>query len=257
MNKLDQPIVFIKLPKAGLGNKLIVWAHGINFSEKHNFENYVLGWFDIKIGPLLRNEKKKRFYLGFFNNSKFGLLFFYKMIFYKKIYNPNELTANRKVVYIFNTLPEFPNYLNGLYHNRYLIRKKFYDLVKPKHLNFLSNCKMPILSVHIRRSDFIKNDSLEIGSKCNTQTPLTYFIDEISKLRDVSNQLLPVTIFTDGNYDEIRDLLLLENVSIANDNIDLIDLLLMANSQYIIPSPSSTFSLWAMFISNVDLKFNS
>jgi hypothetical protein len=257
MNKLDKPIVFINLPKAGLGNKLIVWAHGIDFSERHNFENYVLGWFDIKIGPILRKEKKKRFYFGFFKNSKYDLLFFYKMIIFKKIYNPKQLSPNHKVVYIFDTLPEFPGYLNGIYDNRYLIREKFYDLIKPKHLNYLSNCKLPILSVHIRRSDFTKNDSLEVGSKCNTQTPLSYYINEITHLRDLTKQILPVTIFTDGYYDEIRDLLLLENVSIANENIDIIDLLLMANSQYIIPSPSSTFSLWAMFISNVNLKFNS
>jgi hypothetical protein len=254
MGKFTKPIVFINLPRAGLGNKLIVWAHGINFSEKNNLNNYVFGWFNIKIGPFLRNEKRKRLYFGFFKKTKYDLLFFYKMLFFKKIYNPNYFSKNDKVVYIFDTLPIFPNYLVGLENSRDLIRKQFFKILNPKHLNYLSNFEFPILSVHIRRSDFKKNDNLDIGSVCNTQTPLIYFKEKISEIREASDSLIPVTVFTDGKYDEISDLLLIKNVILAKDNLDIIDLLLMANSKYLIISPGSTFSLWANFISNSELK---
>ena len=255
MGSLTKSIVFIKLPKAGLGNKLIIWAHGINFSESNDLTNYVFGWFDFKIGPILRNEKKKRLYFGFFKKTKLDFLFFYKLLFFKKVYNPIYFSQTKKIIYIFDTLPEFPNYLVGIEHNRDLIRKQFYNIINPKHFSYFSKLECPILSVHIRRSDFKINANIEVGSICNTQTPLTYFKDKIFEFRKKYNSTLPVTVFTDGNYNEIRDLLLLEDVKLARKNIDIIDILLMANSKYLITSPGSTFSLWAMFISKAEIKF--
>ena len=53
-------IVLAKLPKAGLANKLLVWARALVFAKENNYELFVIGWFDFKLGPFLRNEKTKR-----------------------------------------------------------------------------------------------------------------------------------------------------------------------------------------------------
>jgi hypothetical protein len=60
---------------------------------------------------------------------------------------------------------------------------------------------------------------------------------------------LPVTIFTDANSKEIEDLLKLPNVSLASSNPDIVDILLLADSKYLLTSVSSTFSYWAAFLS--------
>jgi hypothetical protein len=243
-------IVLIKLPRAGLGNKLIVWGHGIQFSDANKLKSYTIGWFDFKVGTFLRQEKRKRLYWGFFKRSIFDFSFFYKVLFYRKEYNPTTLTEKSKVVYIFNKLPEFPNYFLGINNSRELIREHFYKLVAEKHLTAISSSILPLIAVHVRRSDFVKNEDLEIGSVCNLQTPLEYFKEKIFEIRGKLNSNIEVTIFTDGNIDEVSELLLIENVRLSDDNLDIIDLLLMANAKYLIISPGSTFSLWAQFISN-------
>lgn len=250
MSNYKKSIVLIKLPRAGLGNKLIVWGHGVQFSDANQLKSYTIGWFDFKVGTFFRQEKRKRLYFGFFKRSIFDFSFLYKVFFYKKIYNPTTFSEKSNVVYIFNKLPEFPNYFLGINNSRELIREHFYKLVAEKHLTTLSNSILPLIAVHVRRSDFIKNEYLEIGSVCNLQTPLEYFKEKIFEIRRKLNSNLPVTIFTDGNFDEVSDLLMIENVRLSDDNLDIVDLLLMANAKYLIISPGSTFSLWAQFISN-------
>lgn len=249
MNNFNKSIVLIKLPRAGLGNKLIVWAHGVQFSDAYQLKHYTVGWFDFKVGTFLRQEKRKRLYFGFFKRSILDFNFFYKVVFYKKIYNPTTLSEKRNVVYIFNKLPEFPNYFLRINNSRELIREYFYKLVADKHLEILKKSSLPEIAVHVRRSDFFINENLEIGSVCNLQTPLKYFEKKILEIRESFNSNLHVTIFTDGNFIDVSDLLILNNVHFSADNSDIVDLLLMANSKYLITSPGSTFSLWAQFIS--------
>jgi len=250
VRSFNKSIVFIKLPRSGLGNKLIIWGHGIQFSDVNQLKSYTFGWFDFKVGTFLRKEKKKRLYFGFFNRSFFDFSFFYKIIFYRKEYNPTIFTEKSNFVYIFNKLPEFPNYLIRINNSRQLIRESFYKLVAKKHLLTLKNSILPEIAVHVRRSDFVKNEDLEVGSVCNLQTPVEYFIEKIFYIRQKLNSNISVTIFTDGSFEEVSELLKLENVRLSDVNFDIVDLLLMANAKYLIISPSSTFSLWAQFISN-------
>ena len=58
-------ISFSKLPRAGLANKLFVWAQGFVFSKRNNCPHTCVGWVKIHIGPLLRREQSLRFYAGY------------------------------------------------------------------------------------------------------------------------------------------------------------------------------------------------
>ena len=59
-----------------------------------------------------------------------------------------------------------------------------------------------------------------------------------------------MTVFTDGKEGEISDLLSLQGVKIAANNPDIVDLMLLTRSRYLVVSPGSTFSYWAAFISD-------
>ena len=81
------------------------------------------------------------------------------------------------------------------------------------------------------------------------RTPLVYFIDLIRDIRQIAGKELHVTVFSDGEAEELAPLLAISGVQRANHNPDIVDLLLMAQSQLIICSAGSTFSYWASFLS--------
>jgi hypothetical protein len=95
--------------------------------------------------------------------------------------------------------------------------------------------------MHIRRGDF---------SRGLTLTPLSFFIDVVNGLRKDAGSDLPVTVFTDAKPSEIRDLIKLNNVIVAEAKPDILDILLLAGSETVVLSIGSTFSYWAAFLSD-------
>ncbi len=61
--------VLAELPRAGLGNRLLVWARACAFAQKNDFPLVVRGWDKFSIGPWIRRERVKRLYFGYFRNS--------------------------------------------------------------------------------------------------------------------------------------------------------------------------------------------
>ena len=58
--------VYIKFPKTGLGNLLLVWARGVVFAKMNGIHYYSSSWWGLRWGALLRGEQKKRLYWGYF-----------------------------------------------------------------------------------------------------------------------------------------------------------------------------------------------
>ena len=246
-------IVLAKLPKAGLANKLLVWARALVFAKENNYELFVIGWFDFKLGPFLRNEKTKRIYYKYFSRiyrpnfiELFKILFLYKRINEQSIYQ--NYTSFKKV-YVFNKIPKWRDYFEGLTLNREFIKMSFIKMLNEKYTEIYENCDAPVIGVHIRCSDFII-DNKNLGKKPNVRTPIEYFVEIIKKIRESINKNLPVTIFTDGNPHDIQEIRKLRNIKFSNSNTDLEDMLRLSKSKIIITSCNSTFSYWAAFISS-------
>src|SRR5258705_11167494 len=62
-------LVHARLPRGGLGNKLLVWARATVFGRLNKLPVITTGWADVKIGPLLRRERFKRYYFGYFRRQ--------------------------------------------------------------------------------------------------------------------------------------------------------------------------------------------
>ena len=101
--------------------------------------------------------------------------------------------------------------------------------------------KSPVIGVHIRRGDFVKN-----GSAVN----LDYYIQVIKTIRFINGNNLPVTVFSDGHRAELNPILQLNNVEIFDSKDDLIDLLTLSKSKILITSIGSSYSYWAAFMNN-------
>jgi hypothetical protein len=249
--------VYAKLPRAGIGNKLLVWARALVFSRINNMPFFVSNWAEIKIGPYLRMEKNKRQYFGYFNSEN-KLSFFRKVILIfvsKTIHDPALESINQKgqkfSLYKFEKVPSWEDYFKGIRDDRDFIIESFFRMISKRCMNKVNLSDAPVIGVHVRLSDFrdAKSDE-EIGSTCNLRTPLSYYAEVIKIIRKTFGGELPVTVFTDGHTEEIQRLLEIPGVKLADKNPDIVDLILLSRSQCIVVSPMSTFSYWASFLSN-------
>lgn len=250
--------VHADLPRAGLGNKLLVWARALIFSHLNDLPLYVSNWAGVRIGPILRNEKSKRQYWGYFvKTNQPSILKRLGFVMSKRTEDPSLGLVggiDEKILYTFREMPSWPDYFKDLREFRGLITEHFYQNVVPKYLSLAQSQEAPVIGVHVRRSDFREPAAgEEIGNSCNQRTSLDYYIRTVEAIRDIQGAQLPVTVFTDGRENDIAKLLVLPEVKMAAKNPDIVDLLLLSRSRYIVVSPGSTFSYWAAFVSNASV----
>ena len=129
--------VYARLPRGGLGNKLLVWARALIFARQHGLPLYVSGWADIKIGPYLRGERVKRQYRGYFSDSSVPSL--KQRIFFSTLYDvhhQSDLNIDQSLgfdkngqLYLFDTVPSWHDYFYELRGHEELVRASFYKML--------------------------------------------------------------------------------------------------------------------------------
>lgn len=243
---MKKSIVYVKIPRAGLGNCLLVWAHGLVFSKLNDLEIVTSRWNKFRWGALVRKEKKHRFYFGYFGESSLlkrslvqALLLFCKVISNPKLGKIESLTKH-STIYLFDKLPAHPYFADlGPYLG--LIKQSFNDLLSEKVKKELKNVDAPEIGVHIRRGDF---------KIANYITPITYFIEIIKLIRGECGADLSVTLFTDAYKEEIKEIFDLGNVKMSENRYDVSDLVQLSKSKFILLSKDSSFGYWAAFLSS-------
>jgi hypothetical protein len=236
--------VYASFPDTGLGNKLLIWARAYVFARTHQLELFCSAWWGIHPGSWIRNEKRKRLYIGYFKEDslvkRIRLLFFRRKA--KLIQEPLSLNVDSvPVLYCFRQVVTSSDYFELIKPMRNEVGAAFYNLLRPSLHEALKRMSAPVIGVHIRRGDF------KLGSAL---TPLLFFIDSIRVIREACGRELPVTVFTDAHRYEIEELLALPGIEICNSKADVLDILLLSQSKICILSISSTFSFWGGFLSN-------
>jgi Glycosyl transferase family 11 len=254
-------LVVCKLPKAGLGNQLFPLMKAHVFAHLNNFPIIIIGYHQFKIGPYLRGEKSKRNYNGYFNFQKNVIGELADKWKLKKNKNLQVLSehslekignekSNESKIYLYNEIPHWKDYFGDLKNYRELVINLFYTLISENIKKKISVQQAPCIGVHIRMGDFRKLKGGEDFSKVGlVRTSENYFVDVINNIRQVHATKLPVSIFSDGKKKELRSILEMENVSLIEDNPDIVDLVLLSKSKIIVSSAASTFSYWAGFLS--------
>lgn len=240
-------ICICKLPHAGLGNKLFVWAQGVVYAHHNHSKLISFGWSYIHIRTLLkimlRIEKRHEYYIPIFKNSNVllaRLLHLTLKPLALKQSDCNSIRSERIVMFdeLYKSNPE--DLFFRLKDHRSLIKREFFKQLKNEYANY--KFEAPEVAIHVRRGDFVQ---LEFS------TPSEYYIQVINSLREYLNYEVPIVIYSDASKEdhEISSILKLNKVRLAAPKHAVLDIIEMSKAKMLIVSNKSTFSQWAGFLS--------
>ncbi len=220
-----------RLGGAGLGNLLFPWAHSLVYAKNNHSICISPTWRTLKLGPLFRNEKDKRFYFDLFIDS--GISGFQKFCLLN-----------------FSNNVKFFKGMDGLFteflHEQDYIKKELFNITNPTYINAISNHPSDGIAVHIRMGDFLDtNDEKQLrDGKWNYRTPLIWYIETLKKIRVYKE--MPVYVFSDAEDNELKEILALPNTFRMYYGSSIADMLALTKNKILIAS-SSTFSMWSSF----------
>jgi hypothetical protein len=249
----------VRLGGPGLGNLLLPWARSIVASKKYNLRQVSPTWPQIKAGPILRREKDFRTYHDFFSLSSDQVKGFRKMYLLsslKKIPESNlcKIDFSNVNSYLEDAIVVFQGMdinkpFDGLLMHHTLIADELFSMTKRKHKKGLDFDFRNSISVHVRFGDFssVKNSQSLSDGRRNSRIPISWYIHKIQIIRQSLDLKIPVYIFSDGQDNEMLELLNLPNVQRITFGSSIADLIALSRSKILIAS-GSTFSMWASYL---------
>jgi Glycosyl transferase family 11 len=256
-------VVVPKVPNAGLGNMLLVWARAIAFADLNRLPVQSPDWKTWHIGPWLRGEKCKRYYGNFFHNRNYQSRLRSRLnrLGQPKVIHPNpviasldltqaEFQANGQHHFIFDQMPPWQDYFQGLKEHQPLVKQALLNDIHPRLLQTILDRPAPTIGIHIRLGDYAKPQGGEdFRVQRIVSTPIDWYVAVLSKIRQHAGFDVPAMIFSDGHTDELAAILALPKVSLSVETSALSDMLTLSRSQMIIATAHSSFSAWAVYLS--------
>jgi hypothetical protein len=233
-------LILAILPQAGIGNKLSVWSRALIFSKLNNLQLYTFGWINYRPKSWLKLNLKRRIYINDFNTLKISDYFsiILNLLFSKITLNPlSQDLAKPNSIYVYN---KYDYNFTDLKLHRKLIIDSLVSVLSDHRAKEIRKLKPPLIGIHIRRDDFVK-----IGYA----TPLSFYVHVLKQIRVKIGWCIPATIYSDGLESELKDILNLPQVELAEQKSDILDLIELSQSRILITSVGSSFSYWASFIS--------
>lgn len=249
-------VVYPRLPGVGLGNMMLVWARAVAFSHLNGLPMIAPRWVHFHPRQFLRSPSDVRLYAGSFSHR--GEIRGYKRAFHlaslPRILEPPIARledGGEPSMYVFARLPHWADYFAEIREHRDLLLSAVWSAVKPDKRAFIHGAPCPIVAVHIRHGDFRHlRPGEDFASTGQVRAPMDYYSGLIRSLRRAAGSPLPVTVYSDGQDEELAAVLSLPGVERAPRAAPIVDLLSISRARVIIPAPSSTFSLWSSFLSD-------
>src|SRR6266436_311059 len=206
-----------KLLRSGLGNRLFPWARCRMFSQRPgDVTGWQRAWVKLRATriaePALLSAAPPR-------KTSLGLVVFegYETQF-RPLHGWNELLRNELLAM---TRPQW--------------RQK-------------AAVASPYIAIHVRRGDFQRPNAQTDHSRVdNMATPLSWFVASLKAVRAHLGVTVPAVVTSDGDPDELRPLLDLDNVRQVATGSAIGDLLTLSRAALLLASGSS-FSAWASYL---------
>jgi hypothetical protein len=242
-------VVGTRLPRAGLGNRLIPWARAFAYSRKHGIRFTEPFWPQFSLGPMLRRERDKRIY-----SSEFRSLYRMSDIIRQRVYSwigrisidpPLDYPPNKNSqVYLFES---YNRYFEGLAPFKSEIHERLLEVTLARWKNIVEQFGSIDIALHVRRGDF----------PANWKSSSKWFSETLSSVQAVLDTTPRCVVFSDAAPDALTDLLSLPNTEYAFTGSAISDLLLMSRAKVLIGSCHSSFSAWACFLGGMPTLIDS
>lgn len=221
-------IGFIRAPGPGLGNLLFPITRALQ-AAKIKEEIFVPPtMFNLKIGPLVRQEKNLRFYNKEFKKRSFReWMNFVRINIYR-----NKVTFYSGEQNLFHDIKE----------SRFLIKNWLFSNSIEKPINIAGK-----IAVHIRRGDFSKSNKSDLSF----QIPTQWYLDAVDRL--LSKIDMEVILFSDAKVSD--EWLIFGSRVKFSQNLSACSNILSMSTADILLASRSTFSLWSYFLSNQNTYF--
>lgn len=241
-------LVFFRVRRSGLGNLLFAWARSIVTSTQCGLTPIYPTWRQATVRGVL-GIKPLRYYGNLFQRPpgyvggvrKQLLLASLPTISESEFHRSSEPPGGKIVVF-----RGFQHYHGPILGDHELVSRELTRMVRPRHLP--SPPALPFVGVHVRLGDFTPSDGEGLAAGLlNRRLPLGWYVDMVKQVRWAAGRPVPVRLFSDGDREELRPLLQMEKVEMADRASAVTDLLALSYSAVLIAS-GSTFSMWASFL---------
>lgn len=236
--------------RTGLGNMLFSWARAEVFSRTQGARILAPQWVNMcRLGPWLRQERDKRYYLSSFSNAGYikGL---HRQFVLHAVEHAGETEFSERPrggdeggarVVDFKGMDGF--FAPFLSEQAY-VKERLYSIASQaiqKHVERIPD--QPFIGVHIRRGDF-QGGGLAISDDWYVRA-----IDRAVRSTSKGNGVFPVRVFSDAAPGALRFLTdVFPNAEIMPKAPALLDLLLLSRCRALVGTSRSTFSMWAGFL---------
>lgn len=220
----------------GMGNLLFIYARALIYARKYQLTLIAPTWGSFKMGPLLRAEKDKRFYLNIFHSSGiYGLKKLFLLLTHSRQLE-NEYSGRQEFTKSVLVVSGLRNYFDDYIQENEFIKSNILRICKRAILRSYEEYNPKTIAVHIRLGDYPSKNRISMD----------WYQEKINLLRSLGYDY-PVVIFSDGKDSELMPVLTLPHTSRAKRPNALADILRMSKAEILIGS-DSTFSAWAAFL---------
>ena len=233
---------FIRYRGSGLANCLFVAARAYLNAQTYGWIFINPTWGNVVFGPYLRNEKDKRHYFGLFKNtgvSGFSKLFY--LLFLKEINLESAISGKKGKVVIEG----LGNYFEDLLCAQEKVKAFIYSILREETVTTIENVDFKnVIGIHIRLSDYSPE----------RRTSVTWYAAIVKEIIKSNGTKYKFFVFSDGEDQELLELLSMPQVERAFFGNALSDLIALSKCKLIIGS-DSTFSGWSAFLEQVPIIF--
>jgi hypothetical protein len=258
---MTAPRVFVHADtgRTGLGNMLFSWARAEILARRHGWTMLAPRWVKPKLGPLLRRERDKRYYVGAFRSDGYLDGWRRQVVMWTapRVSEDDEpaiaalARAPRRALVVTRGMERL--FAPLLAHREHLA-SRFHAMLAERLRRRLDEEAPGAIAVHVRRSDFrdFGPGEMPTGSSSNCRIPDAWYARCIAQARAALPNA-PVRIFSDARPSELASLLAIADVESASPAPAALDLARLARAKLLIGSAGSSFSLWGSFLGRVPL----
>jgi hypothetical protein len=146
---LTEPFVYARLPHAGLGNMLLVWASAYVFSKKQKLSLVISSWSKFRFRHWLRRYADKRLYLRSLRSSSLLEVLFCEWCILRAkgvISEPVDVPTDFRLA-VFAAVPHWRDYFGVIRQYRDLVRAGFFASLMPNIQSQANLLPAPIILV--------------------------------------------------------------------------------------------------------------